>query len=147
MALGSRSTSTSSSGGVADWRLPQRLPSLLVESSAIDRLPSPVTNPAPKSTVYQLPAATAPKLAAVGPSIAGLVFQVVDSVHEFEVIGCTLPPTAEASTWWSRSLTLTILRPAMPLTGKRMNDCDTGLLSTVSRDDVPKLLEGTDEST
>ena len=110
---------------------------MLVESIAIERLPSPVTNDAPRSTSYHVFATTAPKVATGEPEIAGRAAKVIDSPHVLEASGNTRPPSFEASFWNIRSRAPTTFRPAMPVTGKRRNDCFTGSLSAASELELP----------
>ena len=79
--------------------MPQVEPSLEVESSPSETVPSAVTAPGASGTSYQLPALTAPNGARWAPSIAGRVFQVIDSSHVFELVANTRPPVLEASRW------------------------------------------------
>ena len=74
--------------------------------------------------------------------MAGRLFQVADSVQEFEVILNTRPPTFDASRWNRRSRTRRTGRPASPATLKRRKAWLWGLVSTRIWEEVPKLTVG-----
>ena len=123
-------------------RLPHAAPSLEVESSPSETRPSALTAPGASGTSYQFPALTAPNSASLAPSMAGRVFQVIDSSHELELMENTRPPVLDASRWYMRRRTARTWRPAIPATRKRTKDWLCGLVSTSNCEDVPKLVVG-----
>src|SRR6185312_3031753 len=87
-------------------------------------LPLPLTVPAGRVISWKVLNATAPRLPTCGPSIAGLVFQVVASVNVVFVIVLNTPPLVESLVTNSLSFAELTVEPAgRPETVKRTNDC------------------------
>ncbi len=83
----------------------------------------PVTTPVSSTSTVVLSAA-APRVATCGPSIAGLVFQVMPSAQLSFVMRLNIPPLVESFVTYRRSFAELTTAPAgRPLTVKRRNVC------------------------